>query len=294
MVCTQSGLAYLPAEPVVLRTVGDLRAFVRACRGRGETVALVPTMGALHDGHLTLAREGLKRADNVIVSIFVNPTQFGPHEDFEAYPRQPAQDIQKLSAVGAQAVFLPTTAEMYPEGASTSVHVKGITETLEGVCRPGHFDGVATIVTKLLLQALPDLALFGEKDYQQLQLIKQVVEDLNIPVDIVGVPIVRDPESGLALSSRNAYLSPAELVIAGTLNKTLFAMAEKIAAGKSLEAIRTWGVTQIKQAGFGNIDYLEIRDAQTLIPVTEKDDRPLRILVAAFLGRTRLIDNVEA
>lgn len=284
----------MPGQPAVFHTVADLRAFVKDARAAGQTVALVPTMGALHEGHLTLARAGLKRADVVIATVFVNPTQFGPNEDFAAYPRQLDADVEKLAAEGVQAVFAPAVEEMYPEGAATTVSVRGVTETLEGVCRPGHFDGVATVVTKLLLQALPDIALFGEKDYQQLQLIKRLTADLDIPVEIVGVPIVRDPQSGLALSSRNAYLSAAELEQAGALNKTLFAMADKIAAGEPLDSVQDWGMAQIRAAGFEKIDYLEIRDAATLVPVAEKADKPLRILVAAFCGKARLIDNVAA
>lgn len=282
-------MAVLP----VFHTITDLRAFGAECRARGETVALVPTMGALHDGHLTLVREGLKRADHVIASVFVNPTQFGPNEDFEAYSRTLETDCEKLAAVGAAGVFAPSVDEMYPDGFSTSLHVSGITETLEGEHRPGHFDGVATVVTKLLLQAQPDVALFGEKDYQQLQLIKRFVADLNIPVEIIGVPIVR-AESGLALSSRNAYLSAEEKEIATALSWTLFAMSDKVAKGENLESVQQWGLAEITQAGFAKIDYLAIRDAATLQPVAVKEGKDLRILVAAFLGKARLIDNVAA
>ncbi|MCB9988059.1 MAG: pantoate--beta-alanine ligase [Rhodospirillales bacterium] len=281
------------SQPLVLRTISDLRAFVKKQRSGGKRIALVPTMGALHEGHLTLAREGLKRADLVITTIFVNPTQFGPNEDFDAYPRTLEADVEKLAGIGVQAVFVPAVEEMYPKGAMTNVFVKGVTETLEGLCRPGHFDGVATIVTKLLLQALPDIALFGEKDYQQLQVIKRLSADLDIPAEIIGVPTVRE-ESGLALSSRNAYLSPEQKEIAVALSRTLKAMSQKIAAGEPLAAVQSWGKARIEGAGFDKIDYLEIRDAVSLQPVSEKGAQPLRVLVAAFLGKARLIDNVAA
>ncbi len=279
-------------RPIILKDVAALRSFVKEQRGAGKTIALVPTMGALHEGHLTLTREGFKRADIVITTIFVNPTQFGPNEDFDAYPRTLEADVEKLAAEGVQAVFAPSVPDMYPEGSATTVSVKGITETLEGICRPGHFDGVATIVAKLLLQALPDIALFGEKDYQQLQVIKRLTADLDIPVAIIGVTTVRE-ESGLALSSRNAYLTPEQKDIAVAISRTLKAMSARIADGEPLDSVQSWGAAQIESAGFDKIDYLEIRDAATLQPVPEKAG-DLRILVAAFLGKARLIDNVAA
>jgi len=275
-------------DPVVLKTVADLRGWTGRSRAAGKTIALVPTMGALHEGHLTLVREGLKQADAVIVSIFVNPAQFGPGEDLDAYPRTWDADLEKLTATGAHAVFYPAASEMYPEGFSTNVSVRGVSEPLEGAKRPGHFDGVATVVSKLLLQCLPDAALFGEKDWQQLQVIKQMVADLNIPVEITGVPTVRD-QNGLALSSRNAYLSEEEYKIACTLNKTLFAAAEKIAAGEAVETARQWGIKALEEAGFGAIDYLEVRDAGTL---AAPGDGRLRVLAAVKCGKARLIDNV--
>jgi len=279
--------------PTQLETVEKLRVFVRAVKAEGKRVALVPTMGALHEGHFELVREGLKQADICIVSIFVNPTQFGPNEDFDAYPRQLAEDVEKLEKAGAQAVFTPSVHEMYPDGFATTIAVTGVSELLEGTHRPGHFDGVATVVTKLLLQTLPDVALFGEKDYQQLQVIKRAVSDLNIPVNVIGVPTVRD-ENGLVLSSRNAYLNEEQYDIAIKLNKMLFAMADDIANGKPIDKVQYWGLGELTKAGFDKIDYLEIRDAKTLLPVAEKAGRPLLILVAAFLGRARLIDNVPA
>lgn len=277
-------------QPAVLKTIEKLRHFVKVARARGNRVALVPTMGALHEGHMDLVRQGQKKAQTVIVSIFVNPAQFGPGEDYDAYPRAWDSDIEKLTAAGAQAVFAPSVAEMYPDGFTAAVSVSGVAEPLEGERRPGHFDGVALVVTKLLLQAMPDIALFGEKDWQQLQVIRAVTADLNIPVEIEGVPTVRD-ENGLALSSRNAYLSPAQYQVAIRLNKILSAMAEKLRSGGSLQAALYGGHVEIAKAGFDDVDYLEIRDARTLRQVNAKT-KDLRILAAVRLGRARLIDNV--
>lgn len=274
--------------PSVFKTIAGLRAYVDAQRAQGLKIALVPTMGALHDGHLELVRQGLSQADSVIVSIFVNPAQFGPNEDLDAYPRTWDADLEKLTTVGVQGIFFPSVAEMYPEGFTTTVSVKGVSEPLEGERRPGHFDGVATVVSKLLLQALPDIALFGEKDWQQLQVIKRMATDLNIPATIIGVPTVRD-EDGLALSSRNAYLTPEQYELACSLNKTLFTMADKIRSGEDIETAREWGLQHLQQAGFDDIDYLEIRDAASLQPPSSG---PLRILAAVKCGKARLIDNI--
>lgn len=274
--------------PEILKTVTALRDFVTQQRRKGQNIALVPTMGALHDGHLELVRQGLDRVDIVIVSIFVNPTQFGPGEDLDAYPRTWEADLEKLTQQGAQAVFYPSAVEMYPDGFQTSVSVAGVSEPLEGTHRPGHFDGVATVVAKLLLQAQPDIALFGEKDWQQLQVIKRMVIDLNIPAAIIGVPTMRD-ENGLALSSRNAYLSAAEYDMACQLNKVLFAMADKIKGGESITDVQQWGLARLKESGFARIDYLEVRDAASLQP---PGNGALRILAAVQCGKARLIDNV--
>lgn len=272
----------------VLRTINDLRAFVKEQRNVQKRIALIPTMGALHDGHISLVEKGFEHADIVIATIFVNPAQFGPQEDFSAYPRTWDADLEKLAAAGAQAVFYPAAEEIYPPGFATTVHVAGITDTLEGECRPGHFDGVATVVTKLLLQALPDFALFGEKDWQQLQLIRRLSIDLDIPVEIIGVPTLRD-SNGLALSSRNAYLTTQQYEIAVTLNKILFDAAAKIKAGTVPAEVENWAQKQTLAAGFDSADYIAIRDAQTLGP---PGAGPLRILAAVRLGRARLIDNV--
>lgn len=278
-------------KPIILETVAALRAHVKAARDKGTLIALVPTMGALHDGHIELVRQALAKKAHVIVSIFVNPTQFGPNEDFSAYPRTWDADLKRLTDAGAHAVYHPSVAEMYPEGASTTVHVAGVSEGLCGAIRPGHFDGVATIVSKLLLQCLPDMALFGEKDYQQLQVIKRLAKDLDIPVEIIGVPTVRD-ENGIALSSRNAYLSAAEYRVAAGLNAVLFAMAEDIKNGAGWKIALAKGREKLEQAGFHSIDYLEIRDAASLAAPDKGQTRDLRILAAVRLGRARLIDNV--
>lgn len=274
------------------RTVSELRTTVGAWHAQGLRVALVPTMGALHEGHLSLVAKGLGLCDRVVVSIFVNPTQFGPNEDFSRYPRQEAQDAQKLQDAGAHLVFAPDAAEIYPQGFTTSISVSNLTQGLCATFRPGHFEGVATIVAKLLLQCLPDVAVFGEKDYQQLLVIKRLVRDLDIPVEIVAAPILRE-QDGLAMSSRNAYLSSVEKQVAVRLNHTLFAMAKKLRQKPDgVENIRQWGYKQLDEAGFDSVDYLEIRDAGTLEGIRTFEN-PARILAAVRLGKTRLIDNVE-
>lgn len=278
-------------KPVILETVAALRAHVKTERDKGNLIALVPTMGALHDGHIELVRQALAKNAHVIVSIFVNPTQFGPNEDFSAYPRTWDADLKRLTDAGAHAVYHPSVAEMYPEGASTTVHVAGLSEGLCGDVRPGHFDGVATIVSKLLLQCLPDIALFGEKDYQQLQVIKRLAKDLDIPVQIIGVPTVRD-KNGVALSSRNAYLSPDEYRITTGLNKILFTIADDIKSGMDWKIALAKGREKLEQAGFNSIDYLEIKDAASLAPPDKGQAKDLRILAAVRLGKARLIDNV--
>ncbi len=276
------------SAPTIIQTVIDLRTSVKQARLKNKTIALVPTMGALHDGHMELVRTGLKHANHVIVSIFVNPTQFGAGEDLSSYPRTWDADLEKLTATGAHTIFFPSVDEMYPDGFETTISVSGVSEPLEGAQRPSHFDGVATVVSKLLLQSLPDIALFGEKDWQQLQVIKRMTADLNIPVKITGVPIVRD-KNGLALSSRNAYLNEEQYKIACHLNKTLLAMAEKLKEKETIDGVQQWGVAQLKQAGFDAIDYLEICDAATL---GKPGIGPLRILAAVKCGKARLIDNI--
>ncbi|SBW12349.1 pantothenate synthetase [uncultured Alphaproteobacteria bacterium] len=281
--------AALAPVPVTHR-VADLRARVAAWRKDGLRVALVPTMGALHQGHLALVRRALELADRVVVSVFVNPIQFGPNEDFDAYPRTLDADRALLATVGASLAFAPSVAEMYPEGFSTAVTVSGVSEGLCGGSRPGHFSGVATVVTKLLLQTLPDVACFGEKDYQQVQVIRRFVRDLDIPVEIVGVPTVREAD-GLARSSRNAYLTPEERAAAPNLHRTLQDTAAAIRTGSAVDAALEAGKRALLAAGFAAVDYLELRAAEGLAPLAALD-RPARLLVAARLGKTRLIDNI--
>jgi pantoate--beta-alanine ligase len=273
----------------IVRTVADVRAQIVKWRKAGEKIALVPTMGALHEGHLSLVALAKRKADRAVVSIFVNPIQFGPREDFHLYPRDEAGDLKKLAAAGADLVFAPDIAEMYPEGFSTKVTVGDLTEDLCGAARPNHFDGVATVVAKLLLQCVPDLAIFGEKDYQQLLVIKRLVRDLNIPVEILGAPIVREKD-GLALSSRNAYLSPEERRIAPLLYQTVSEVAADLAKGRGCDDAVVAARYKLDAAGF-RVDYVAVRDPETLKPLHGPVKRA-RVLAAAFLGKTRLIDNV--
>lgn len=283
----------VPPLPVV-RTVAGLRAAVGAWRADGLRAALVPTMGALHDGHLSLVRIGLSRADRVVASIFVNPTQFAPHEDLAAYPRDEAGDAAKLAGAGCHLLFAPTVDEMYRPGAATVVTVSGVSEPLDGEVRPGHFAGVATVVTKLLNQARPDVAIFGVKDYQQLQVIRRLAIDLDLGVEIIGAPTARAAD-GLALSSRNAYLSVAERLQAPELAAALVAAVRSLRAGAPIAQTEATAIARLGAAGFGPVDYVEVRDAVDLSrlgPGPLPFDRPARILAAARLGRTRLIDNM--
>ena len=276
---------------ILVRDVDALRRRIAAWRRDHHTVALVPTMGALHKGHLALMQRAQQQAGRVVATIFVNPTQFGPTEDFAAYPRREADDFRMLAESGVHLLFAPDAATMYPPGFSTSVRVAGLSDVLDGAHRPGHFDGVATVVTKLLLQAGPDLAVFGEKDFQQLAIIKRLQADLDIPVDIIGVPTVREAD-GLAMSSRNAYLTPAERKQAPALYAAITAAARAIAAGGAIEASVATAHASIVAAGFARIDYVAARRADSLAPLTDLS-MPGRILAAAHLGRTRLIDNVS-
>lgn len=274
-----------------VRRVRDLRERVGAWRRQGLRVGLVPTMGALHAGHLSLVERALQLSDRVVATIFVNPRQFGPAEDLAAYPRQEAADAALLDAAGAHLLFAPPVDEVYPEGFATTVTVTGVSEGLCGAARPGHFAGVATVVTKLLLQALPDIAMFGEKDWQQLQVIRRLVRDLDIPVVVEGAPTLREPD-GLAMSSRNAYLGPDERARAPRLYQILSQVAAELAQGAAVAERTAWAVAELERAGFAPVDYVEARDADTLAPVGERVTRPARLLAAARLGRARLIDNV--
>lgn len=273
----------------ILKTIAELRAFVAAARGAGKTVSFVPTMGALHDGHIHLVREGLKRADICIPYIFLNPKQFAPTEDLANYPKTLEADLEKLRAVPANAVYVPNAEEIYPANFATTITVSGISAPLEGECRPHFFTGVATVVAKMLLQCLPDVALFGEKDYQQLLVIKKMVRDLNIPVDIAGVPTVRD-KNGLALSSRNVYLTPEQYQIAIHLNRVLDDMLLRAKTGDDIAAIEQNARKTLLDKGFEKVDYITLRDGDTLQP-PDKNTKHRRVLAAAWLGRARLIDN---
>ena len=275
----------------VARTIADLRRRAALWRRADERIGLVATMGALHQGHMALVRAARAECRRVVASIFVNPKQFAPGEDLGSYPRREAADLEMLSAAGVDLVFIPTVDEIYPAQFATVVRVTGLTDALCGAHRPGHFDGVATVVTKLLLQSLPDAAYFGEKDYQQLTVVRRLVSDLDIPTRIVGVPTVRELD-GLALSSRNAYLSPEERRIAPNIARVLRSIAGALTQQPTTVAFElAHGIGELQNAGLA-VEYLEIRDAETLMPVTDVVTVPSRVFAAARLGRTRLIDNM--
>lgn len=277
----------------VVRRIDELRRAIAAWRSSGASVGLVPTMGALHDGHLALVRAAEAACDRVVATIFVNPKQFGEGEDLAAYPRNEAEDVARLDALGVDLVFAPEAQEIYPPGFATTVTVAGLTDGLCGAHRPGHFAGVATVVTKLLLETLPDRAYFGEKDYQQLLVIRRLARDLDIAVAIEGVATVREPD-GMALSSRNAYLSPDQRRIAVNLSGVLRQVAAAVAKGAPAAAETARGLDALEAAGFDSVDYLEVRDAETLEPVAAvtASSRPARVFAAARIGGTRLIDNM--
>jgi pantoate--beta-alanine ligase len=276
----------------VVRTLGPLRAQIRSWRAAGEKVALVPTMGALHRGHLELVRLARAHCRRAVVAIFVNPTQFAPHEDFERYPRDEAGDLAKLKDIGCNLVWAPDRTEMYPDGFATRIVPGGAADGLESDFRPHFFAGVATVCCKLFTQVAPDIAVFGEKDYQQLIVVRQMVRDLDLPMAIVGAETVREAD-GLAMSSRNAYLSPEERRIAPLLHKVIATIARSASARDTIDGAVAEGRATLEAAGF-KVDYLEVRDAETLRPAAPEAGRPLRVLVAAWLGKTRLIDNVAA
>jgi pantoate--beta-alanine ligase len=275
----------------IARTIADLRRQIGDWRRGVESIGLVPTMGALHQGHMALVRAARAECRRVVTSIFVNPKQFAPSEDLGSYPRHEAADLEMLASAEVDLAFVPAVEEIYLEQFATVVRVTGLTDVLCGAHRAGHFDGVATVVTKLLLQSLPDAAFFGEKDYQQLIVVRRLVSDLDIPVRIVGVPTVREPD-GLALSSRNAYLSPEERRIAPNLARVLRNIAAAVATRpQAVVSELARGFAELQSAGF-EVEYLEIRDAKTLIPITGEPSAPSRVFVAARLGGTRLIDNM--
>lgn len=272
----------------IVRTIADLRARVAKWRAAGRRIGLVPTMGGLHDGHLSLVSAVAARTDEVVATLFVNPTQFSPSEDFASYPRDEAADAARFEAAGTALLFAPPVHEIYPPGHSTQVLVGELGRVLEGEFRPHFFAGVATVVTKLLLQALPDVAVFGEKDYKQLCVIRKLVRDLDIPVEIIGAPTVREAD-GLAMSSRNRYLDADGRKIAPALYATITKVAEAAARGDAAAA--SPAADALIAAGFSKVDYVAVRDAQTLAPVGSGGG-PARVLAAAWIGRTRLIDNI--
>ena len=278
-------------RPTIARTVPSLRRALAPFRDSGQRIALVPTMGALHRGHLTLVREARRRARRVVVSIFVNPTQFAPHEDFGSYPRGFAADLKVLQTAKADLVWAPSAEAMYPEGFATRIEPQGAAKAgLEDKFRPHFFGGVTTVVAKLFTQTAPDFALFGEKDYQQLRVVTQMAKDLDLPLKVIGVPTVRE-QDGLALSSRNAYLSAAERSVAPLLYRVLKTSAARIKKGEKIQHVLDVGRIEIDVAGFA-LDYLEARHALTLAPIASRNDGPIRLLVAAKIGKTRLIDNI--
>ncbi|MBN8817174.1 MAG: pantoate--beta-alanine ligase [Sphingomonas sp.] len=268
----------------------QLKAGIAALRSDGGRIALVPTMGALHAGHMALVADARARADHVVVSIFVNPLQFGQNEDFSVYPRREATDIAMLQAAGVSIVWTPQVSLMYPEGFASNLHVAGVSEGLDGVWRPGHFDGVATVVAKLFNQVRPDVACFGEKDYQQLAVIRRMVADLDLGIEIVGVPTQRDVD-GLALSSRNAYLDSDQRARAIALPEALVMTGEAILSGGDVASALLRAEQHLLEHGFHSVDYFALCDAESLTPLARLD-RPARLLVAARIGGTRLIDNI--
>jgi len=282
----------MPHTPAVARTLSALQRSLDNLRKRRATVALVPTMGALHDGHISLVRLAKRRADKVVVSIFVNPAQFAPHEDFGSYPRTWKADAAKLAAEGVDLIWNPDAKLMYPDGFATRVQVEGpATAGLEDRFRPHFFGGVATVVAKLLTQVRPDAAIFGEKDYQQLKVVTQMARDLNLGARIVGAPIMRERD-GLAMSSRNVYLTPEQRTAAPALRRAMKDVVMRLRQGDDLAATLGAGSKLIDDAGF-NLDYLEARHAETLAPIMQIGNTPARLLVAATIGTTRLIDNMK-
>jgi pantoate--beta-alanine ligase len=275
----------------ILHTKQELTTQIAQWRQKGSSIGFVPTMGALHAGHLSLLAQARDYAEKTVASIFVNPLQFGPNEDFDRYPRHETRDIARLASMGVDAIYLPKAETMYPQGFATTITVAALGDVLCGAARPGHFDGVATVVAKLLLQVMPEVALFGEKDYQQLQIIRRMVKDLDLPVQIIGCTTIREAD-GLAMSSRNQYLSKEDRAIAPALYATLQATAKEIQqTPHATAALLAEGANALTHAGFSKVDYLTLCDAETLQPLNAPD-RPARLLAAAFLGKTRLIDNI--
>lgn len=281
----------MPQEAPVFQLVSQMQADSRQARARAEIIALVPTMGALHDGHLSLVSEARRRADRVVLSVFVNPTQFGPGEDYQNYPRDLEGDLERLAGHGVDVVFAPTASEMYPTGFETYVEATRLTRELEGAVRPTHFRGVTTVVAKLFNVVQPHLAFFGQKDYQQLKVIERMAVDLAYDVEVVGMPTVRESD-GLAMSSRNAYLSPSERARATALGRALFRAEQLYRRGERRKVVLAGEMTDVLiRDGEARIDYVEIRDARTLAAMPDDLTPPIVLLLAARIGKTRLIDN---
>ena len=275
---------------MILKTVADLKSVARGWRAKGEVIGVVPTMGALHDGHLSLARRARAECDRVITTIFVNPKQFNNPDDLKKYPRTLEADAVLLSGVPVDVVFAPGVEEVYPDGFITTVSVGGVSEPLEGRMRPGHFDGVATVVTKLFGMTEADRGYFGQKDWQQLQVVLRLVRDLNLPVEVVGCETIREAD-GLAMSSRNVRLTPEGRAVAGVLYAAVTVAAEEIRAGQSDRMAIREAAEKLRAAGFERVEYIELRDAETLMP-SDDPRRPRRMLAAAWLDGVRLIDNI--
>lgn len=274
----------------IIRTVAELRPLVRGWKAAGEMVGVVPTMGALHEGHLSLARAGKQECARVITTIFVNPKQFNNPDDLKKYPRTEEADVALLSSVGVDVVFIPQPEEVYPDGFITTVSVGGVSEPLEGRMRPGHFDGVATVVTKLFGMTMADRGYFGQKDWQQLQVVLRLVRDLNLPIQIVGCETIRE-EDGLAMSSRNVRLTAQGRAVAGVLYSAITTAADDIRAGQSDRMAIREAAEKVRAAGFDRVEYIELRDAETLMP-SDDPQKPRRMLAAAWLDGVRLIDNI--
>ena len=275
--------------PIIVRTLAGLRKLTASWRKAGETSAIIPTMGALHAGHVELVRLGRAKARRTITSIFVNPTQFAPHEDFTRYPRDEAGDVAKLAGIDCDAIWAPSVDEMYRPGAATRIVPKGAALGLETDFRPHFFEGVATVCCKLFTQSQADFAIFGEKDYQQLCVVRQMVRDLDLPIEITGMPTVREAD-GVAMSSRNRYLSPQERATAPIIHRLIVEIANQVKVGVAIDKATGDAQAALEKAGF-KVDYVAVRDAETLAEWDLKSQRPPRVLMAAWLGKTRLIDN---
>ncbi|MEL6859878.1 MAG: pantoate--beta-alanine ligase [Pseudomonadota bacterium] len=281
-------------SPLRVRTRADLRAALSEYRRAGRTIGFVPTMGALHDGHISLVKQASAAADITVVSIFVNPTQFAPGEDLDTYPRTEDADIARLQAVGTDIVYLPSVAEMYPDGSKTDVRVEGLSDLLDGIFRPHFFYGVATVVARLFVHVQPDVAVFGEKDYQQLQIIRRMVRDLGFAIDVIGGATVRDPD-GLAQSSRNAYLTSKERARANVISAALHRARCRLAIGAPVDEVMSEATARIQAAGFNKLDYVSAVDPMSLENLSAGPaprDTSGRVLAAAWMGKTRLIDNM--